>query len=185
MKNKEKPLGPMAIIFVSSMAGNNGLPRGEIYSATKHGIVALCRSLTEDYRGHGIRTAVVCPWFIDTPILKTASRVALAGIPLTPVHRVAGAIVCAATDPNWETSGASYNLPDDGLVMRTERHELTVGVYKLLTDRINGLIKVQTTANHYKNVVSDLFMLAAPHLTVVAFVLPILAYWLFTRWMNS
>lgn len=182
---KNKPLGPMAIIFVGSMAGNQGFPRAEIYSATKHGLIGLCRSLTEDYRAQGIRTAVVCPWFVDTPLIKTDNRVILAGAPFTPINRVAGAIVCAATDPNWETSGASYNLPDDGPVMRTERHELSVGVYKILTERINTLIKVETTINRYMNIVSDLFMLAAPHLTIVAFVLPILAYWLFTRWMNS
>jgi hypothetical protein len=86
----------------------------------------------------GIRVVIICPWFIDTAILRTATRVILAGIPLTPISRVAGAIVNAATDPNWETSGASYSIPDDGSVIRIERQELAVGIYKVLNDRVQA-----------------------------------------------
>ena len=85
-----------------------------------------------------IRIVVVCPWFIDTAILPTATRVILAGIPLTPISRVAGAIVNAATDPNWDTSGATYSIPDDGSVIRIERQELAVGIYKILNDRVHA-----------------------------------------------
>jgi hypothetical protein len=65
--------------------------------------------------------------------------VALAGLPLVPIERVAGAIVNAATDPDWETSGASWVLPDKGEVLRIDRHELSLGSYKILNTRVDQL----------------------------------------------
>lgn len=41
----------------------------------------------------------------------------------------------AATDPDMETSGSVWVLPDDGLVLRLEKERLTEGVYKILNDR--------------------------------------------------
>lgn len=87
----------------------------------------------------GIRVAVVCPWFTDTSILATPTRVMLAGLPMTPLSRVAGSVVHAATDPNWETSGASYALPDDGTILRIDRQELAVGSYKILHERLHSV----------------------------------------------
>jgi hypothetical protein len=89
----------------------------------------------------GIRVVVVCPWFIDTAILPTSTKVVLAGLPMTPIWRVAGAIVNAATDPNWETSGAAYSIPDEGTVLRIERQELAIGIYKILHDRVQTAIR--------------------------------------------
>jgi hypothetical protein len=65
--------------------------------------------------------------------------VALAGLPLVPIERVVGAIVNAATDPDCETSGASYVLPDQGEVLRIDRHELSLASYKILNTRVDQL----------------------------------------------
>lgn len=59
----------------------------------------------------------------------------MAGIPLTPVERVAGAMFYAATDPDMETSGSAWLLPDDGYVFQLEKERLTTGVYKMINDR--------------------------------------------------
>ncbi|KAG8829958.1 hypothetical protein FRC17_005720 [Serendipita sp. 399] len=183
MKNKSKE--PKAFIFIGSMAGNNGLPRGEIYSATKHAVYGLCRSLTEDFKNVNIRTAVITPWFIETPILPKATLAILAGIPKTPLHRVAGAIVNAAMDPDWNTNGAMYTLPDEEKVFRVDRQELGSSVYKLLNDRINGIVRIQSKFRYYVETLQDLFILLAPHLTIIGFVGPILAYWLLMRYLSS
>ena len=45
-------------------------------------------------------------------------RALLAGIPLTPVSRIAGTIVFAATDESPDSHGAIYALPDDRLCLR-------------------------------------------------------------------
>ena len=80
----------------------------------------------------------------------------LAGIPMTPIARVAGAIVNAATDPDWETSGSTYSIPDDGTVLRIERQELAVGIYKILNDRVQSAIRYANffTLLHYPSVSS-------------------------------
>lgn len=103
--------------------------------------MGLVRSLYDGLKNCGIRIGIVCPWFAATNILGSSATLVLAGLPKVPPSRVAGAIFAAATDPDWETSGDSYTLPDDGQVFRIDRHELSVGVYKILTARLVAAIK--------------------------------------------
>ena len=72
----------------------------------------------------------------DTSILDLPVKLLLAGIPLTPVPRIAGAIFRAATDPDVATSGCPWVLPDDGPVIRVEKEALRAGVYEMLGRRI-------------------------------------------------
>lgn len=60
----------------------------------------------------------------------------LAGMPMTPVPRIAGAIFRAATDADLATSGCPWVLPDDGPVIRVEREALRAGVYEMLDKRV-------------------------------------------------
>ena len=62
-------------------------------------------------------------------------KIAMAGIPQTPIQRVAGAIFYAATDPNMETSGCPWLLPDHSSVLRLDKEDLKEGVYKLINAR--------------------------------------------------
>jgi hypothetical protein len=50
----------------------------------------------------------------DTNIIDWVSSTLSAGMPILPVERVAGAMFCAATDPDRTTSGCTWMLPDDG-----------------------------------------------------------------------
>jgi NAD(P)-dependent dehydrogenase (short-subunit alcohol dehydrogenase family) len=104
-------------------------------------IIGLCRSLHDEFKAYNIRVATVCPWFTDTNILPTSTRVILAGCAMTPIERVAGAILNAATDPDWTTNGATYTLPDEKEVFRISAQELAVGSYEILRDRIKSVIK--------------------------------------------
>ena len=72
----------------------------------------------------------------DTGILGLSTKLMLAGLPLTPVPRIAGAIFRAATDPDLATSGCPWVLPDDGPVIRVEKEALRKGVYEMLDNRI-------------------------------------------------
>lgn len=65
----------------------------------------------------------------------------MAGIPLTPVERVAGAIFYAASDPDMETSGCPWLLPDDGYVFRVEKEQLKEGVYEIINVRTAAAVK--------------------------------------------
>lgn len=104
-------------------------------------IIGLCHSLRDSLKPYNIRVATVCPFFVETPILKISSRLGLAGVPKAPIERVAGAILNAATDPDWSTSGAAYTLPDENEVFRISHQELEVGSYKLLNDRVSSFMK--------------------------------------------
>jgi len=68
-------------------------------------------------------------------------KILLAGLPLTPVPRIAGAVFRAATDPDVATSGCPWVLPDDGPVIRVEKEALRAGVYELLRQRIRRSIR--------------------------------------------
>lgn len=107
-----------------------------MYSASKHAVLGFMRALFPSLRRDGIRISVVHPWFADTNLIPANFKAGLAGIPMTPVHRVAGAILCAATDPDMRTSGCPWLLPDGGLVFRLEKEQLREGAYRLIDRRV-------------------------------------------------
>ncbi len=57
------------VIAVSSIAGLRGLPGGAAYSASKHGLIGLIRSLSEDNMGQPYTFNALCPGYVDTPIV--------------------------------------------------------------------------------------------------------------------
>lgn len=70
------------VVAISSMAGLRGLPGAAAYSASKHGMIGLIRSLAEDYMGQPFTFNAICPGYVDTPIVtrNTASISERAGI---------------------------------------------------------------------------------------------------------
>ena len=58
------------MIAVSSIAGLRGLKGGAAYSASKHGMIGLIRTLSEDYLGSGLTFNALCPGYVDTPIVS-------------------------------------------------------------------------------------------------------------------
>ena len=115
------------------------------------------RSLHIPLELKGIRIAVIHPFFagqaystsafwnyrdtsLDTAIVPIPVKLLLAGIPLTPVPRIAGAIFYAATNPNPATNGCAWLLPDNGPVFLVPKEEFKLGVYKMIDDRVNSLL---------------------------------------------
>jgi NAD(P)-dependent dehydrogenase (short-subunit alcohol dehydrogenase family) len=70
------------VIAVSSIAGIRGVPGAACYSASKHGMIGLIRSLSEDYMGTGMTFNSICPGYVDTEIVtrNTESIASRAGI---------------------------------------------------------------------------------------------------------
>jgi len=126
---------------MASMSSWQAIPGGTMYSAAKHGVLGVMRSLDPLLALDDIRTNAIHPWFADTAIVPTIMRLAIAGIPLTPVDRIAGAFFYAATDPDMKTSGCPLLLPDDGPVFRLDKEELREGVYGLVNARTAMLTK--------------------------------------------
>ena len=59
------------IVNTSSAAGLMPSPLWMPYTAVKHAVVGLSRSLRIEAATKGVRVSVLCPWFIRTPILTS------------------------------------------------------------------------------------------------------------------
>jgi NAD(P)-dependent dehydrogenase (short-subunit alcohol dehydrogenase family) len=59
-----------SIIYIGSTLSEKAVPGRATYVASKHAIVGLMRSTTQDLFGAGIHTACVCPGFTDTQMLR-------------------------------------------------------------------------------------------------------------------
>jgi SDR family mycofactocin-dependent oxidoreductase len=62
--------GSGSVILVSSIAGLRGLVGVAHYTAAKHGVVGLMRSLANELAPHGIRVNTVHPTNVDTPMIQ-------------------------------------------------------------------------------------------------------------------
>ena len=71
----------------------------------------------------------------DTAIVPQGLKAVMNGMPLSPIHRVAGSIVLAITDPDPRTHGAAYTIPDEREVFLIPHTELNDNVFSLLSER--------------------------------------------------
>ncbi|WP_131742918.1 SDR family NAD(P)-dependent oxidoreductase [Actinomadura roseirufa] len=69
------------IVNTASLAGLLPMPLGIPYTATKHAVVGLSLGLRAEAAGRGVRVSVVCPSFVDTPLLANMNP----GLPATPM----------------------------------------------------------------------------------------------------
>ncbi|KAJ4406073.1 hypothetical protein N0V85_004577, partial [Neurospora sp. IMI 360204] len=74
-----RPIRDRHLLLVSSIAGLSPLPGQTEYTASKHGVLGLFRSLRATSWIKGIRCNVLCPYFVDTPIIPWRGLALLAG----------------------------------------------------------------------------------------------------------
>ncbi|KUJ13640.1 short chain dehydrogenase/reductase-like protein [Mollisia scopiformis] len=77
------PPGPYTrdrhILLIGSIASLCPIPHQIQYGTSKHAVLGLFRSLRSSSFIHGVRVNLLCPYFIDTPIIPAAGRLLLAG----------------------------------------------------------------------------------------------------------
>jgi NAD(P)-dependent dehydrogenase (short-subunit alcohol dehydrogenase family) len=80
--NSMHPTGWGRVLVISSIAGVHGLKGGAAYSASKHGVIGLVRSMSEDFLGTNFTFNSICPGYVDTPIVtrNTDAIAARAGV---------------------------------------------------------------------------------------------------------
>jgi meso-butanediol dehydrogenase / (S,S)-butanediol dehydrogenase / diacetyl reductase len=59
-----------SFLAIASAAGIKALAGNAAYSAAKHAVVGLVKSMAVDYAAQGLRCNVVCPGFIETPMVR-------------------------------------------------------------------------------------------------------------------
>jgi NAD(P)-dependent dehydrogenase (short-subunit alcohol dehydrogenase family) len=116
-----------AIVNIASMAGITGLYDAHAYTAAKGAIVNLTRSLAVTYIKQGIRSNVVCPGFVDTPMIAPVINVfddEATSAALTPIARaahpreIANAVLFLASDEASYVNGAVL-VVDGGCTARS------------------------------------------------------------------
>src|ERR671915_112136 len=61
------------IVNTASLAGLVPMPMGIPYTATKHAVVGLSLGLRAEAASRGVKVSVVCPGFVDTPLLSSVN----------------------------------------------------------------------------------------------------------------
>jgi NAD(P)-dependent dehydrogenase (short-subunit alcohol dehydrogenase family) len=111
-------LGRGAIVNISSVAGLGGGGGGSAYTASKHGVIGLAKSVAFLYGPNGIRCNAVCPGGVNTTIAQTSGypKVPWAGerlgVSFARAHRlaepeeIAGLISFLVSDEGANINGA-------------------------------------------------------------------------------
>jgi NAD(P)-dependent dehydrogenase (short-subunit alcohol dehydrogenase family) len=112
-----------AIVNISSFGGLHGGAAGFSYTASKHAVVGMTRSIAWTYREEGIRCNAICPGSVETNIGTTAIPRSMWGFErLAKVHaaaaapaqpdRIAALLSWLASDEASNVNGAI--VADDG-----------------------------------------------------------------------
>ncbi len=116
--------GGGSIVNTASVAGLVGAPKMSAYSASKHAVIGLTKSVAVEYGRKGIRVNAVCPGVIRTAMVERAAQAdpkAIASIAgLHPIGRigeadeVASAVLWLSSDAASFVTGLAHTV-DGGL----------------------------------------------------------------------
>jgi len=94
------------IVATASLAGLVAFEHDPVYTASKHAVVGLVRSLATQLAARNISIAAVCPGIVDTPLIGGDAQVLRdAGFPLLQAEDIAAAVLQALAERH---AGACY-----------------------------------------------------------------------------
>lgn len=86
--------GGGSIVMTASLAGLTAMPFDPVYTANKHAVVGLARSLALGLEADGIRVNAICPGFAESRIVDPIrGMLADAGLALIPAEVVADTVL--------------------------------------------------------------------------------------------
>ncbi|KAI9819159.1 MAG: hypothetical protein M1827_007315 [Pycnora praestabilis] len=106
------------LLLLGSVASLSPIPSQALYGTSKHAVLGLFRTLRSSSFVHGVRVNILCPYWIDTPIIPVLGRVMLAGSPLGSVNDVVDAGTRFAADTRICGRGLVV-----GPKLKVEQHE--------------------------------------------------------------
>lgn len=77
--------GKGSIVNISSIDGVSGMPGMSLYSATKHAVIGLTRSVAQEVAALGVRVNAVCPGLMPTPMVLEADLSALGDVDVNAI----------------------------------------------------------------------------------------------------
>ncbi|MGZ6682470.1 MAG: SDR family NAD(P)-dependent oxidoreductase [Solirubrobacteraceae bacterium] len=99
------------LVFMSSLAGKVGPPRGSVYAATKFGLRGFAQSLREDLRPSGVGVSAIFPGFVrDAGMFHDTGTKLPPGIGTVAPDAVADAVVRAIERNRGEIDVAPMSL---------------------------------------------------------------------------
>ena len=86
------------IVNIASVVGLKGYVDQSVYSASKHAVMGLTKSMAREGQAHGIRVCAVCPGGVATDMLMSARPDLQTSVLIQPAD-VARAVLYLATEP--------------------------------------------------------------------------------------
>ena len=132
--------GAGRIVNISSLSAFTPVPAAAAYASSKHAVLGLTTSLRAEAAAHGVRVHVVCPGFIETPLLHEE----VPGSRGLSFAAIAQALRLPTTTTDRVVADTMRGLDRDvGVIVTPRTAQVTRRLTTMLPDRLGELVTRQ------------------------------------------